>query len=193
VVARWCQLETGRQRGVQQGMKDWSRPSATALATALIFGADLIIHARRPAPPVMGVLDEAAHAATAYVLLGPLARRASRTWCLGATAGAVLLDADHLPGVLGQCWHAAPDERPYSHSLVVALALIGVGRVSGGVRRHTAYGAAAGVVAHLVRDMGTGGCPFYWPFLARGIPIPYWGYAAMLLLLPRAARRAQGG
>jgi inner membrane protein len=161
------------------------------VAAAVVCGIDLVLEGRRPPRPVRGVLDELAHATTAGLLLGALARRQPPAWTLAALAGAVLLDADHVPEVFGWDGFAAPGERPYPHTLLTVLALAVAGRWLGGARGDTVSGVAAGVATHLVRDMATGGCLAYWPLSSRSIQIPYWGYAAALLLLPWASRRME--
>ena len=79
---------------------------------------------------VEGLLDELAHIATALALLAPLTLSTDRATTLGALAGAILLDADHVPGELGLRWITRGTGRPYPHTLLSALLLVGIGTVS---------------------------------------------------------------
>lgn len=88
---------------------------------AFVLAVDAALHGRRYPRTIRGPLDEGAHAATAFVLLAPLWPRRDPAWALGVFAGAVLLDADHLPAVFGWGWLAMPGERPNTHSLLSLL------------------------------------------------------------------------
>jgi hypothetical protein len=162
---------------------DCLRRRACALApTALILGLDALLRSSRPARPIRAPLDLLAHAATAAILLAPCRPPDRPPWRLAALGGAMLLDLDHLPQACGSWWLAARGERPYPHSLIFAAALVTLGNRLAGARRDLAVGTAAGIATHLVRDMATGGVLLLWPLHRRSIRIPYWGYAALLIL-----------
>lgn len=134
---------------------------------------------------VQGLLDEPAHALTAYLLLlaigRPLVPGRREAWVL---AGAVLIDVDHLPLYLGWPGWGVDGGRPPTHSLAFALLLLVLGLVA---RRAAALRyLAAGVLLHFVRDLATGpGVPLLWP-LGGSILLPYAGYAAVLCLAAAA-------
>lgn len=148
----------------------------------LLFGIDALLRRRDYPRRVRGPLDEIAHAATAISLVVPTRSGAGTIRFFGVLGGAVLLDLDHLPQVLGARWLAATGERPYPHSLLFVLLLACAGRIPDGRWRRGIQGAALGVATHLLRDMATGGVLFYWPLIRTSIRIPYWGYASLLIL-----------
>jgi membrane-bound metal-dependent hydrolase YbcI (DUF457 family) len=168
------------------------RRLSTALAgPLLVFGLDLLrVRALRRgwSRAAEGVIDEAAHLATAAVLLAPW--RAGRTgpWALGALAGAILIDVDHVPGELGRWWIALPGERPYTHTALIPLALVMFGRRAGGWRRPALFGTGAGLATHLLRDLALGGCRLAWPVRKDTVSLPYWPYAISLVAAALAWR-----
>src|SRR5947209_3834343 len=89
-------------------------PLTARSALPVVSAIDLLLRSRPLPLAVRGVLDETAHAATALLLLGALRPQADDAALLAATAGAVLLDADHIPQVLG--WNVITrdpeEERP---------------------------------------------------------------------------------
>ncbi|HEX5505156.1 MAG TPA: metal-dependent hydrolase [Thermomicrobiales bacterium] len=174
----------------------WRVPLACA-ALALVGGVDAVFARRREPPlPVAALLDEAAHVATAALCLGAVRPGAPPPFVAGAVLGAVLIDADHLPGRLGWDVLATATERPCTHAAATALAALLLAGRSGGARRELALGAACGLATHLARDTATGGdagVPFLWPLTPRRLVLPYGLYAALLLLAWGAiARRGTG-
>lgn len=153
-------------------------------ALALIGVLDLVQGARSWPLPVVGLLDEPAHLATAALFLVaflPARARAVVPWAL---AGAVLIDLDHLPFYLWGALTTDDAGRPLTHSLatVLVLATAGVlaGALTAGRARTALVGLALGVALHLVRDLGTGpGVPLWWPVSGHGVLLPYVTYAAL--------------
>lgn len=159
-----------------------SRRVAVAGGAVVAIGAlDLARGAANWPVVVVGLLDEPAHALTAYLLLlavgGPLVPGRREAWVL---TGAVLIDVDHLPLFLGRPGWAVAGGRPATHSLALVLVLLCAGLA--GRRAAPLRYLAVGVLLHFVRDLVTGpGVPLLWP-LGRSVLLPYAGYAALLCL-----------
>jgi inner membrane protein len=152
---------------------------------------DALLLPRAPSYAVLGLLDEPAHLATSGILLASLAAGARRAgwpvagaFAAGLLAGGNLIDADHVPAVLGWDWLTRGTPRPYSHALLT-VALLGAAAVAAhttGRRRGAAVaaGLAAGVTGHLFRDLGTAPVALLWPFSDRSSTIPHGAYLLLL-------------
>jgi membrane-bound metal-dependent hydrolase YbcI (DUF457 family) len=144
---------------------------------------------RLPARPISGVVDEAAHMATALALLSAWPA-ADREFARGLLAGSILIDVDHVPELWGHRWLRPRGVRPVPHS-AAAPALLLVRAARGSSR--TALGAAVGLGGHLLRDLATGrtGVALLWPLTSRPFSVRYRRYAAVLAVLAAvgAARR----
>ena len=167
------------------------------LAAAVVVAvADLVLRVgARPPLLVAGVLDEAAHAATATLVVLVLRPLLSGPTAAAAVVAAVLVDVDHVPGtLLGQSWLTDGVPRPYPHSLLT-VALLAAGavlvRARGGEssRRRRLVGrllagAALGVTVHLARDLATGpGVALGWPLSSAAVTVPYVLYAGAVAAL----------
>jgi membrane-bound metal-dependent hydrolase YbcI (DUF457 family) len=157
-----------------------SRAWSVAMLPPIVLALDRVLEIGQPSRAIEGLLDEVAHAATALVLLAPLFPNANRACALGALAGAVLLDADHVPGELGMQWLTRGTGRPYPHGLISLLTLAGLGLGPGRRWRRFTWPVAAGLTTHLLRDLATGGVPLFWPLSPRTVRLPYPLYAALL-------------
>ena len=137
---------------------------AAALAClATIAVADYVIQRRKPRWIVVGLFDHPAHVATA-ILLRP-------RWSAEYLAGSLLPDLDHIPLALRRVHPAPDDPRPVTHCLA---SVAPVAAVNGE--------AAAGMLAHFVRDLGVGtGVPLLWPLTRRHLKLPYVAYAVVVL------------
>jgi membrane-bound metal-dependent hydrolase YbcI (DUF457 family) len=162
-----------------------------AMIPAVVLAIDHVLETYRPSRAAEGLLDELAHVATALALLAPLAPHAGRAATLGALAGAVLLDADHVPGELGLRWLTSGSGRPYPHTIVSALVLVAIGSGDGRRWRRFAWPVAAGLTTHLLRDLATGGVGLFWPLSRRNVRLPYLVYAALLGAAVLAVNRRQ--
>lgn len=174
-----------------------SPPAVGLLAVALIvfvFVIDLAwsLVVGSTTPTEFGAVDEPAHLATCVLfLLAALTLVRLRRSCLSFVAAAlvasVAIDLDHIPGILGWQGLSGDLPRPYTHSLVTPVALIGVGEIARGRIRPMAFGAAFGVSAHLVRDLCTGpGLAVLWPLSSTTVRLPYLVFAAGLVLTTAA-------
>ncbi|MGY1696288.1 MULTISPECIES: metal-dependent hydrolase [unclassified Geodermatophilus] len=168
----------------------WSRwAPATLLLGVLLLDA---VQFARPWPvPVVGLLDEPAHLATAWLGLAALApRHTPRAAWWAALVAAVAIDLDHVPLYLTDGAFAVDGGRPPTHSLlVVAVSTV----LAGALRAWWLLGVAAGLVLHLLRDVATGpGAALLWPASEAAVRLPYPAYATALLglgLLATARRR----
>ena len=148
-------------------------------AVAFVLADDLLINSRDWSVPMLGLLDEPAHLATAALLLVSAGALRRNRPVFVTLAASVAIDLDHLPLYAGVPMGA--HGRPPTHSLLTVAALAGAGLLS---RRHRTdlLACAAGVALHLVRDLATGpGVPLFWPVSARAIEVPYPMYVASLL------------
>lgn len=178
----WAAWLTAITLLAEGGSRDSAAPRiAWTSAVALVFFIDLVFRFVLPPRFTAGVMDEMAHVATALLLLGGLRRRFARSFVVGVLLGSVLIDADHVPMEVG--WRVLTEgtNRPYSHSaLSIAVVLLSTAMLSGS-RRSATLGVAIGIAAHLIRDMATGGVPFFWPITPHGFMLPYPVYGTMLI------------
>ncbi|MEA2362421.1 MAG: inner membrane protein [Thermoleophilaceae bacterium] len=153
---------------------------------ATIAAADYTLHRRRPPWILVGLFDHPAHLATAALLaLNAAPRR--RRWTIGFLVGSLLPDLDHVPLALRSPRPTVEDRRPVSHCL---LAVAPVAALAGVTQSERLHGAATGMVAHFMRDLGVGtGVPLLWPATSRSLRVPYAVYAVGCAL---AAARAAG-
>ncbi len=174
----------------------WPR-SAPLLLVPAVLVLDGVQQARAWPVPVVGLLDEPAHLATAWLGLAALAPRSLslRAWW-AALVASVVIDVDHVPLYLGDGAFSVDGGRPPTHTLVLA-ALLAV--LAAPPRARWLLGVSAGVVLHLARDLVTGpGVPLLWPLVDGTLRLPYWSYAATLVALAvtasaRAARHGPPG
>jgi inner membrane protein len=150
------------------------------------------VHGVREWPvPVVGLLDEPAHLATAWLALAALAPlRTPRGFWPAALVASVAIDVDHVPLYLTDGAFAVDGGRPPVHSLTVVLVLAALAGVA---RGQWLLGAAAGMLLHLVRDLATGpGVPLLWPLADSSVRVPYWAYAVVVLVLAVVAWHRAG-
>ena len=171
-----------------------ARPLVVLGSLATIAGADYVIHRRTPRWLLIGLFDEPAHLATNALLLVNLPPR-PRAFGAGFLAGAVALDADHVPLALAPAHPGAGDARPTTHSLLLVSAAAAIAATLPGRARDAGLGLAAGSLGHLWRDLASGrGAALLWPVSHRHVRVPYWLYAAVQVALAErwrgAARRA---
>ncbi|HEU5422195.1 MAG TPA: metal-dependent hydrolase [Nitrolancea sp.] len=159
-------------------------PSRSRLALLLYpLLADRLLTARRLPLPLLALLDESAHLATTALLV-PRRAPLGRWEALGAAAGSVLVDLDHLPHYF-RTSQPRPPGRPAPHSALSVATLLGLAwalALSERRRpRRLALGAAFGLTCHLARDAATGGVPLGWPAGTGNVTISRPGYIVLLL------------
>jgi inner membrane protein len=164
----------------------WAR--AWSLAPLCLAGV-LLLDALLPRTTsylLFAVGDELAHVLTTGLGLLALAAAARgalpNSFAAGALVAGNLIDADHLPLMLGNDILTEGTPRPYSHSLTFVLALVVLGRLSQGWVAAALMGAAYGLAGHLLRDLGTGSVALLWPVTHHGFDIPYLAYAIVLTI-----------
>jgi membrane-bound metal-dependent hydrolase YbcI (DUF457 family) len=154
---------------------------------ATVAAADYTMFRRKPRWILLGLFDHPAHLATAGLILLNVPRR-SRRWTLAFLAGSLLPDLDHVPLVLRDQHPEADDPRPLTHCL---LAVAPVAAAAGATQSDLLHGAAWGMVAHFVRDVGVGtGVPLLWPATRHPVRVPYAAYLAACTAL--AAKTVTG-
>ena len=164
-----------------------NRRAAAVGCLATVAVADKVIFRRRLPWLLVGFFDHPAHVATAALAALALGPR-PREWTAGLLVGSLLPDLDHVPLALRARHPTADDPRPVSHCL---LAVAPVAALAGATQSERLHGAATGMVAHYLRDVGVGsGVPLLWPLTARSVRVPYPVYAAVCgLLAGRALAR----
>lgn len=152
------------------------------MALVVVALADLLVWALDLRFPWVGLVDEPAHLATGLLLLANLPSP-GRIWVISFAVAIVAIDLDHLPLLFGSDALSEGTGRPYAHSLVTVALLVVVG-AAWARAREIAFGVAAGVLAHFLRDLATGGgVSLLWPVSTASTTIPYAVYAAVLTVL----------
>jgi membrane-bound metal-dependent hydrolase YbcI (DUF457 family) len=147
---------------------------------ATVAAADLTLRRRKPRWMFVGLYDHPAHLATAGLVLVNVPRR-SRRWTLGFLAGSLLPDVDHVPLALRPKQPEVGDPRPVSHCLLAVAPVAAAAAVTQSDRLH---GAACGMLAHFLRDVGVGtGAPLLWPASRYPVRVPYAVYFAICAAL----------
>ena len=158
------------------------------VAAAVIAVADLALRLLDPPYVVAGLLDEPAHLAPTALVLANWPSRLARATLVAALAASVLIDADHLPALLGTDVVTAGAPRPYSHALLTPLLLLALAAVARGRARPLLGGAALGVACHLLRDLaGEPGVPLVWPLSSAAVSLPFLLVTAVVAALAARA------
>jgi beta-glucanase (GH16 family) len=140
-----------------------------------------------------GPVDELAHLLTGALVLAALRGVVDRGFAIGLLVASVLIDVDHVPGLLGHDWITRGTDRPYTHCLLM-IAVVGLAAVGWRGRRSLLLGATLGIGVHLVRDLAesASGVPLAWPLSLRSFTLPHWTYLlAMSAVLAVALWRAR--
>lgn len=176
------------------GIDVWPRWSGPA-GLVVVLGVDGLRQTVAPGLALSGLLDEAAHLATAIVAVAALRGAPRSRFVLAALVSSVLIDTDHVPAsVFG--WDLLTDgtPRPYSHSLLSVLLALALAAGLTGRRRALAAGIGFGIAAHLLRDLSTGpGVALLWPASWSAVTVPYLGYVAAVTALALAGVRRRAG
>lgn len=158
-------------------------------ALGLVAGLDALSeHFDSGSLLVLGLLDEPAHLATAWLFLAAFLPVQARTTWLWALIGAVAIDVDHVPLYLWHVGAADPNSRPVTHSLATVVLLVVIAAVASHRLRAPLLGVALGTVLHFVRDLAEGpGVPLLWPFDATNVTLPHGTYLLVLAVVAGAA------
>jgi inner membrane protein len=132
---------------------------------------------------LVGVVDWLGHLATGVVVIALL--RPPRRMAAAILVWSVIIDLDHLPLQLGSDILTAGTPRPYTHSLLTVLVLLGAAALW---RSQVLLGSAIGLAGHLLRDLGTGdGVALLWPLTHAGMSVPFALYVGVLAGLAGAS------
>lgn len=179
----------------QDDLHRWLRtPWVPPAAVVAVGGLDAALQTRDWSVPVMGMLDDSAHVATAGVILAALLPQHAARLAPWALAGSVLIDLDHVPLYAWGALSTGPDRRPGTHSLITVAAL-GLAAAAIPRLRTPLSGLALGVLLHFVRDIGTGpGLPVLWPAARKSFRVRYASYSLPLSAMAAvtAIRRRRG-
>lgn len=128
-----------------------------------------------------GPLDEVAHALTTLLIFWAVGRRVSQPLLVPALIASVAIDLDHIPDRLGVSWLTSGTPRPYTHSLMTILVLLGAAALSR-PRRFVLAGIAAGLAIHFWRDMSEhgSGVSLLWPESYRVFSFPHAYYVLVM-------------
>lgn len=167
-------------------------PASVAIAAAVFFAADWGNRLASGSAVSGGPLDETAHLLSALLVLWAVGQRAQR-FLAPALIASVVIDVDHLPGLLGSDWLTAGTPRPYTHSLLT-IAIVLLGGALWRRRRYALLGFAIGLAIHFWRDLadfGTG-VSILWPLSLRPFAVSHASYlGVMAVVIAVAAYRSR--
>lgn len=129
-----------------------------------------------------GLFDETAHLMTALLLLQGIPPRQREKIAVPALIASVAVDLDHVPQYLGYGFLSEGTARPYAHSLLTPLMLLGIALLA---RRHRRLfiGLALGAGLHFFRDLAEGngsGVPLLWPLSDHSFNYPHATYLVLI-------------
>ena len=98
------------------------------------------------------------------------------------------IDADHVPGALGYDFLTRGTPRPYSHSLLSIVAVLGAAGIWRS-RRDVLLGLALGLAIHFWRDMSESdaGVSLFWPVSNHSFMLSHAGYLTAMAVLATIA------
>jgi membrane-bound metal-dependent hydrolase YbcI (DUF457 family) len=133
--------------------------------------------------PQTALADESAHLLTAFLILATVPVSLPARLVGGMLAGAVLIDLDHLPLILGSDLLTHETNRPLSHCLLSIAVAVVLATLLPQAWRWLLLGLAAGFAAHFWRDLATStaGVPLLWPMQTTGFRLPYVIYLVSLI------------
>lgn len=161
----------------------WRVLLAGSAALAIVLLIDVwLAGAQRPLLE-RAIADETGHLLTAVLLLVALPLALPGRFVAGALLGAVAIDLDHLPLILGSDLLTQQTNRPFTHSLVTVALIAAISFLLPARWRWLGMGLAAGLLAHFWRDLATStaGVPLLWPWQRFGFTLPYWLYVSVLM------------
>jgi hypothetical protein len=172
-----------RHRNPRARQRSWLAlsPATLAVAAILLAGGDWGTRLAGETLIPGGPLDELAHLLTTLLVFWAVGSRARERFLVPALIASVAVDADHVPDRLGAHWLTAGTPRPYTHSLLTIVLLVGIA-VLWRRRRDLLLGVAIGLGIHFWRDMGEGasGVSLLWPFSDHSFQYPHGVYVAAM-------------
>lgn len=126
------------------------------------------------------VYDTSAHLLTALVIAVALRSARIRVPIWAILIGGVLPDVGQFTTILGITHAIDGSSRNGTHSLLAVLVVASIALAD---RPHARVwiGIAAGMITHLLRDLGTGTVPLGWPFSLHVWSIAFSAYIAILV------------
>jgi hypothetical protein len=168
-------------------------PALTAATAGLVlFDAISLLSGDSFVPG--GPADEAAHLLTTLIVIWALGPTAARRFMAPALIASVAIDIDHIPGRLGADWLTSGTPRPYTHSLLTIVVVLGAAALWRS-RRDLLIAVGLGLAIHFWRDLAEpgSGVSLLWPFSDHGFSMAHTVYAGTLIgLVAIDAYRARG-
>ena len=119
---------------------------------------------------------------TTLLIMWALGPRICKRFMIPALIASVAIDADHIPGQLGVNWLTAGTPRPYTHSLLTIVVVLGIAALWR-ARRDVVLGVAIGLALHFFRDLAEGdaGVSLLWPVSYHSFQYPHGVYVAIMV------------
>ena len=139
-------------------------PVGLVIVAGLLALSDWASHLAGDSVIPGGPLDECAHLMTMLLALWALGPAITRRFLVGALIASVAIDVDHVPQHLGTQLLTPGHARPYPHSLLTIVVVLGLA-LAWRRRRSLWLGVALGLVVHFWRDLSEAGpgVSLLWP------------------------------
>lgn len=185
--------EMHRWRGTPTGAQLTTR--RVLFCAAVVLTADVALWLVSPPLWVDALLDEPAHAATALLALGAVGYAFDARFVLALLAGSILIDVDHLPGFVGWDVLEQSATRPYPHTLLTPLLVLGAALIVRGRARLVLLAVWLGLICHFARDLAepqtdSPGVALLWPLSGHSFVVPYVWYGVVIAALTAVCLRA---
>ena len=156
-------------------------PVTLPVAAAVFIGADAAYRTAGDSFIPGGPLDETAHLLTALIVLWALGPRICERFMIPALIASVAIDLDHVPQYLGDHFLTQGTPRPYTHSLLTIVVVLGLSLVWRR-RRDVLLGVALGLVIHFWRDLSesNAGVSLLWPFSDHAFTLSHMSYLIVM-------------
>lgn len=128
-----------------------------------------------------GPADETAHLMTTLLVVWALGPRVARRLVVPALLASVLIDGDHIPQYLGTRVLTEGTARPYTHSLLTLVVVVGLA-AAWRRRREPLLGVALGLAIHFWRDLSESGSgvALLWPLRDTSFSLPHGAYLLVM-------------
>ncbi len=155
-------------------------PAAVVGATVVFILADVGDEQLRALLP-QAMLDETAHALTTLLVLWAIGGAVWKRMLIPALIASVAIDLDHIPGELGDDFLTRGTPRPYTHSLLTIIVVLGASYLWPR-RRELLIGVAIGLALHFWRDMAEpgSGVALMWPLSDDSFSISQLSYLLVM-------------
>ena len=173
-AVRWAKARYGALRA---GITPATLVALTVAFVAADAGSELAGSSLFPGGP----LDEIAHLLTTLLICWAIGGAVYRRLLTPALIASVAIDLDHIPGRLGWNGLTVGTPRPYTHSLLTVVLVLGLSLVWPR-RREMLLGVAVGLLLHFFRDMAEpdSGVALLWPASTHSFSFPHGAYLALM-------------